>query len=475
VSALSMWADEDGRAAHRLEFPVYARKCESSAVFAPEISETTVRAYGGDGRRQLPALFTAKGTERMPERHLALRIRHLEPLLPLARPPRRIGGSALGAVAPEAMTAERTCRRQPGGLMRDGIPNFLSRRGQSAIDAGLIGGRMPGRSGSGQKTGPWIGSRRSRIGGGLLLLGPLLGLGLASSHVAARDHLIARVTGGRTACRGCIAHARGRHLVGSEAASWWYAGAAGGRTVVSRVEVPSCIKGEPVTIAKSVSERPRSAVITFVVHRPAGPSESGCERHLGLRPVRVRLGQSLKGLRLYDGSTWPPSLRKAFPSARPEVGSTAPREAGRTAEGGMPMLGRGSPEPRNSIAPSYAGTSPTLRADARSRVTLDLQPHRARAGTKIRFRLWNDRASSVGFVDEFWIQQSLDGSHWRRASFSPRGPWYEDQHQILPGDHAPWERFHIPPDAAPGSYRIVKAILDVGATRYRVADFRVVG
>ena len=104
---------------------------------------------------------------------------------------------------------------------------------------------------------------------------------------------------------------------------------------------------------------------------------------------------------------------------------------------------------------------------------LHLKATEVSRGQRIRFRVVNDSSVPVANGEAFSIQKRTP-TGWSRAPFSPRGPWAEVELQVPAGGTGQWQGFRIPDRAAPGRYRVVKAVSFDGSSRHLTAAFRVV-
>lgn len=118
-------------------------------------------------------------------------------------------------------------------------------------------------------------------------------------------------------------------------------------------------------------------------------------------------------------------------------------------------------------------TSGLQQHGQRQGIHLDLKTTVVSPGQRIRFRVVNDSSMPVAYGEEFSIQKRTP-SGWRRAAFSPRGPWAEDELQVSAGGRGQWQIFRIRVRAAPGRYRVVKAVSFRSSSRHLTAAFRVV-
>jgi len=123
--------------------------------------------------------------------------------------------------------------------------------------------------------------------------------------------------------------------------------------------------------------------------------------------------------------------------------------------------------------PAAGLIEPMLRQQLKPQtVRLDVKPGVVAPGQRIRIRVVNHGATAVVFGEPFSIQRRV-ATGWRRASFSPKGPWPEDQLQLPPGRTGEWQSLRIPVMAAPGRYRAIKTIETNRSSRHLTAAFRV--
>jgi hypothetical protein len=110
---------------------------------------------------------------------------------------------------------------------------------------------------------------------------------------------------------------------------------------------------------------------------------------------------------------------------------------------------------------------------AKAGVRIGLRPAVVSPGGVLRYRVENHSDGGVGYGLKFAIQQEIQEGNWRRASFSPKGPWP----QVLLGLHAGkvsrWQRIEIPGEAEPGTYRIMKEVRSEDGRKFLFESFTI--
>lgn len=96
---------------------------------------------------------------------------------------------------------------------------------------------------------------------------------------------------------------------GETAHAWKFQGLLGERTIELSVGWTACKADLSPKFRKSVTEGRGRATITIFEEAREVPPGTHCFRSRGIRRLRVRFGQQVEKIKIYDGSSSPPALR----------------------------------------------------------------------------------------------------------------------------------------------------------------------